>query len=71
MEKINIPVKLIKFDYKNLNGRIYSSLDFKTNSLEKINETGLYGEIGYPISPIVDLSKVTHKITNFRIEDNW
>ena len=74
--------KLIRFDKLNKNKRIYSKDEFlkikiddnaiEYTELEKLNSKAFYGQYNYRNDDeIIHEYNATHKITNFRIEDDW
>ena len=57
--------QLMKLNYMNQNGRIYNS-----KLLQPLLNKKYFGEISHPGTPNVDLSKISHEISNLRIEED-
>ena len=55
-------------DAPNLNGRIYTKQ--LAEQIIKQHSEPIFGQIGLPNGLNQDLSEVTHKVTNLRIEGN-
>ena len=76
-ERIKFTTTLIPLNVLNLNNRVYLDNENLRENIENFNERVkklgvVYGEYGYPENGVLDttLSKVSHTISNVRIEDN-
>ena len=65
MKKMDVTI--LHINKKNLNNHIYNE-DAVKNMIDKINNNTVYGGVGMCNSRNLDLSKVSHVVTNLRIE---
>lgn len=62
-------VRIQELDTPNKNGRIYRK-DVMEKAIEETEQT-LIGTIGMPEGGEIDIMKISHKVENLRIEDNF
>lgn len=63
-------VQLLKLDEKNLNGRIYSTVEIE-KAISQIKDGGVFGVNGAQETPFIDVSKISMSAKNLRVEDGY
>lgn len=64
-------VQIAQADVPNLNGRVYprSTLEAMIAEQEKKDPNRVFGTIGMPEGTSVDLARVSHSVSNLRLDD--
>lgn len=65
-----ITVRLLEFDVKTSNDRIYKKETVEP-LLDKLNSQALYGELDHGDGPVLDFENASHIVRNIRISKNY